>query len=114
MKNLEKQKLLEMLDEYAFDCTDQAGVQRVVLDYDDIVAIIQNLDILTVQQNEIDPLDKDKALHIGSVVRSAYLVNVDYGQIVVMAENIAEVFDKLEDAGFKGYSLAKHSSLDVL
>lgn len=58
--------------------------------------------------------DKDKALHIGGVVRSAYLVNVDYGQIVVMAENIAEVFDKLEEAGFKGYSLAKHSSLDVL
>lgn len=56
----------------------------------------------------------DKALRIGSVVRSAYLVNVDYGQIVVIAENIAEVFDKLEEAGFKGYSLAKHSSLDVL
>lgn len=58
--------------------------------------------------------DKDKALHIGCVVRNAYLVNVDYGQIVVMAENIAEVFDKLEEAGFKGYSLAKNSSLDVL
>ena len=50
---------------------------------------------------------KDKLL-------SAYLVNVDYGQIIVMARNIAEVFDKLEKEGFKGYSLVKNSSIDVL
>ena len=31
-----------------------------------------------------------------------------------MGQNIAEVFDKLKEAGFKGYSLEKHSSLDVL
>jgi hypothetical protein len=59
-------------------------------------------------------VNEENTMQLESVVRSAYLVNVDYGQIVVMAENIAEVFDKLDEAGFKGYSLAKHSSLDVL
>ena len=61
-----------------------------------------------------DATTKLNKLLVPNVVRSAYLVNVDYGKIVVMGQNIAEVFDKLKEAGFKGYSLEKHSSLDVL
>ncbi|NQY44168.1 MAG: hypothetical protein HRT87_12600 [Legionellales bacterium] len=61
-----------------------------------------------------DATNKLNKLLIPNVVCSAYLVNVDYGQIIVMAENISKAFDKLEQAGYKGYSLAKNVGLDVL
>lgn len=56
----------------------------------------------------------DHELNSRNTVLNAYLVNVDSGQIVVMAENIASAFDKLDDAGFKNYSFDKSNSLEIL
>lgn len=48
------------------------------------------------------------------VMRSAYIVNVPQDKIIVIAENIAEVFDKCEKAGFKQYGLDYQHSFNVL
>jgi len=37
----------------------------------------------------------------------AYLVNVDFGQILVMANNISEVDKKIEEAGIFHYEIEK-------
>lgn len=48
------------------------------------------------------------------VVRSAYIVNTSKTTIVVIAENIADAFDKVEKAGYDKYTLVHQSSFDVL
>jgi hypothetical protein len=37
----------------------------------------------------------------------AYLVNVDFGQILVMANNISEVDKKIKEAGIFSYEIEK-------
>jgi len=37
----------------------------------------------------------------------AYLVNVDFGQIIVIADNISEVDNKIKEAGIFNYEIEK-------
>ena len=59
----------------------------------------------------------DKALHIADVSHSGYVCHIGKERVFIIAENIAQAMDKMEEiAGDSifGYSMESHSSIRVI
>ena len=58
---------------------------------------------------------KVKKLNEPAVSGSAYIAKLNDGEeICVIAKNIADAFDKLEQHGYVDYSLINHKSYDII
>ena len=53
-------------------------------------------------------------LHIGNVMLSAYLIRVRGVKTIVLAENMADVYDKMNDVGVKDFDFVLHSSIEIV
>jgi len=59
-------------------------------------------------------IKRTEALHIGSVMLSAYYVIVDNEPTIVMAENISDACDKLDELGVLEYEFIHAKSIAIV
>lgn len=59
-------------------------------------------------------IKRTEALHIGSVMLSAYYMIVDNEPTIVMAENIGDACDKLDELGVLEYEFVNAKSITIV
>ena len=59
-------------------------------------------------------IKRTEALHVGSVMLSAYYMIVDNKPTVVMAENIGDACDKLDELGVLEYEFVHAKSITIV
>lgn len=67
--------------------------------------------------NEISKEEHSEALNIANVSHSGYVCHIGKERVFIIAENIAQAMDKMEEiAGDSvfGYSMESHSSIRVI